>query len=65
MKRLKYIRFIIIFLILISALVLARLIKGNYYMLSVNQAYEQSLDTNEIIPFNQYEETSKDFYLVD
>ncbi|PLX13857.1 MAG: hypothetical protein C0597_10915 [Marinilabiliales bacterium] len=65
MKRFKSLRFIITFLILISAIVLARLIRGNYYMISADKVYEQSLDTDEIIPFNQYEISPEDFYLVD
>lgn len=65
MKYLKDFRIAIIFLVLLIVLVIARYLKRNYYELSVQEAYERSLKTDEFISYKEYKASDENFYLVD
>lgn len=65
MKYLKDYRIVIILLVIIVVLVIARIFNRNYYDISVQETYERSLKTDELISYEEYKSSSEDFYLVD
>jgi len=65
MKYLKDFRIVIILLVLIVIVVLARFLRKNYYELSVQEAYERTLKTDEFISFEEYKSTKEQYFLID
>ena len=65
MKYLNDFRIVIILLVIVVILVIARIFNRNYYNISVQETYEQSLETDELITYEEFKSSSKVFYLVD